>query len=757
MSEETNRLAMYIICCHVDKPMEEGDLKSKYNIPLQAGAALTDKRICDLNDYDGFDDSISARNKRYSEMTAMYWIGKHINTEYVGIGHYRRRFLLSDSELDKYMDKGFDIITTKSYPLPEIVTENYRVTYYSKDWDLFMEILEKYAPDDMDLAHEVFAKDHIHPCNMNIFNADTYREYWEYVFPVLDEFYKRSPWKKDVYQRRDVGFIGERLSSLFVEKKIREGARVYEAPFRDLRSKTWSPEDECDPGDFDAVYKACEKFYLADDITKCRLMVAEAIKNGGINDNRMRTLLYLFRAAVKEQSLYTETFLEYLPQQWKKDLNTLVSAFEGVGVLAKILSGGVNPEAKAMYDEFMNATGFSEAVFKMQCEMSGVSEVTYELVNNINPVLVIVPDDICYGTLKEMAIRIGESLGRKGEYVYYSNNPGFNTLVSKVGNNWKMIIGVQTSSLNSEYFAGMNSIPKIQIIMDSSYFVPDLFVHASEDYHYFFHDENYAIFAENQYGLKNVNLFVPGFEFGEEAVYKKKYDFSFIGTYKKPADTEGRWEDKESYDLYDYIIKNPKLCYEKAVRCYYESKGRNDLTDNQIKDLLWNKRDVLFVACDYWRDRVIRTLLLDDIRLDVFGESWKNYEGKGQNNLIIHNELKPEEAIVAMKKSRLSLNIMSWHKAGLTERVINIMGSGAVAVSDETTRIRELFNTENDADQEIALFNLDDIDKLPALVKSLLQDEEKQKMISSNAKNRIVNEFTWDRMTDEMIKNVANG
>ena len=112
MSKETNRLAMYIICCHVDKPMEEGDLKSKYNIPLQAGAALTDKRICDLNDYDGFDDSISDRNKRYSEMTAMYWIGKHINTEYVGVGHYRRRFLLSDSELDKYMDKGFDIISS---------------------------------------------------------------------------------------------------------------------------------------------------------------------------------------------------------------------------------------------------------------------------------------------------------------------------------------------------------------------------------------------------------------------------------------------------------------------------------------------------------------------------------------------------------------------------------------------------------------------------------------------------------------------
>ena len=117
-NEKTKRLKMYVVCCHVDKPMEEGDLKSVYNVPIQAGAALTDKRICKLNDYDDFPESISDRNKRYSEMTAMYRIGALNDSEYVGITHYRRRFLLSDKQLEEYMDKGFDIITTKSYPLP---------------------------------------------------------------------------------------------------------------------------------------------------------------------------------------------------------------------------------------------------------------------------------------------------------------------------------------------------------------------------------------------------------------------------------------------------------------------------------------------------------------------------------------------------------------------------------------------------------------------------------------------------------------
>ena len=379
-SINNNKLAMYIVCCHVDKPMEEGDLKSKYNVPIQAGAALTDKRICDINDYDAFPESISYRNKRYSEMTAMYWIGKHINTEYVGVAHYRRRFLLSDLELDDYMDKGFDIITTNKYHLPEIITENYKAAYYAKDWDLFMSILGKYSPNDISLAKEVYSRDYIHPCNMNIFRADVYKEYFDYVFPILDEFYHNSPLKKDIYQRRDVGFIGERLSSLFVEKKIKEGAKVIEAPFRDLRSKTWNPENECDLSDYDAVYEVCKKYYLADDITKCRLMVAETLKKGGINNPKIRLLLYLFRAGVAEQKEYDKTLFEYLPDDYKKDLDTIVSVFEGMMNLVKILSISINDESRRLFNEFMKTTGFTEIVFKMASEIMGIDTGLYNIV-----------------------------------------------------------------------------------------------------------------------------------------------------------------------------------------------------------------------------------------------------------------------------------------------------------------------------------------------------------------------------------------
>jgi len=374
------RLVMYIITCHVDKPLTEKMPDSIYYVPIQAGAALTDKRVCDINDYDGFEEeSISDRNQRYSEMTAMHWAGKHIETPYVGIMHYRRRFLLDDNQLKDYLDKGFDIITTESYKLPENINDNYCIAYYGADWKLMWEILERRNPEYLDLAHRLFEQDTIHPCNMNIFKSEIYEEYCDFVFPILNEFYEKSPWKKDVYQRRDVGFIGERLSSLFVEKKRIEGANVIEAPFRDLRSKGWSPEDECDLTDVKAVYEACEKYYEQNNITRCRNMVASYISiNSQIND-RLINLAYLFKAAIAEQRVLSQTIFEYLPDAWKKDLSTLISMYKALqGIILNASQGSA--EAKAMIKEFRNTTGISEVFIKKVCTDLKISESDIEMI-----------------------------------------------------------------------------------------------------------------------------------------------------------------------------------------------------------------------------------------------------------------------------------------------------------------------------------------------------------------------------------------
>ncbi len=134
MSE--NLFKLYIVSCHVDKPLTQAPPESVYDVQIQAGAALTVQRICEINDFDDCPESISDRNRRYSEATAMYWIGQHIDSEYIGIVHYRRRLDLTDADFEEFFRQSVDLITTEKIDLGTSIENDYRKVLYSCDWDL---------------------------------------------------------------------------------------------------------------------------------------------------------------------------------------------------------------------------------------------------------------------------------------------------------------------------------------------------------------------------------------------------------------------------------------------------------------------------------------------------------------------------------------------------------------------------------------------------------------------------------------------
>ena len=372
--KDDNRLAMFIVCCHVDKILEDNIPSSKYDIFIQAGAALTEKRVCELNDTCELSDNISDRNQRYSEMTAMYWAGQNISSDYIGISHYRRRFMISDTELSKLMDNGFDIICTKNYPIDSSIKDNYINTYYAKDWELFENILKEFAPDDYELAKKLYETNTFHPCNMLIFKSEIYKEYCSWIFPILDSFYKQSPLKMDIYQRRDVGFIGERLTSLFVEKKRLQGLSINEIEHKEFKSNNWTPERECDTSDFEKVLNVVRTLFNKNDISKCRRMIAAALNNGGISDTRIRNLALLFKLALEEQKHITLTLFEYLPGKWKSDIDTLLSAYQGLCTILTIINSNPSSEATAMFNEFISSTGFSKIAIMGCCDSLNIKD-----------------------------------------------------------------------------------------------------------------------------------------------------------------------------------------------------------------------------------------------------------------------------------------------------------------------------------------------------------------------------------------------
>ncbi len=367
-----NRLKLYIISCHVDKPLKEGAPKSIYDCHIQAGAALTDQRTCPLNDMDDCPDNISDRNRRYGEGSAMFWIYRHLDTPYTGIMHYRRRFALNDEEYSGYMDKGVDIIT--SVPIQIVysgnsrnnmtIEEHYRTTHYSYDWDLMLNLLKEANPDDYTLACECFSQRNFHPCNINVFRSEIYREFCDWAFPICDRFYKQRPEKFDIFQKRDIGYILERLSHLFITKKKSAGLNIVEAPIIELDSQKWDAHNEPGLDDASHVFDVCNELYQNNRISRISEVLEEALKGPAASDEKLRLLARMIIASQNERCEAPMTMFEYLQPEFRTDLNMLTQIWNGFEQAVKAYHDVGSEESLNKLTQYINLTGFSKPAMR---------------------------------------------------------------------------------------------------------------------------------------------------------------------------------------------------------------------------------------------------------------------------------------------------------------------------------------------------------------------------------------------------------
>lgn len=216
---------IYVARSVSDKPLDGEYRLSALHREIQAGAALTDKRICGLADDTG--DNISERNRQFCELTVLYWIWKNAAQDIVGLEHYRRHFLLQGGWDKKMREKGIDVILpTPLYVAPGIAC-NYRERHTPSDWDFMMGYLKKIHPDYYNEAARFFEGGLYSPCNMFIMKKKILDELCAWLFPIIFICAEHGGERGDAYQSRYPGFLSERLITLFFEKNRDRYRTVY--------------------------------------------------------------------------------------------------------------------------------------------------------------------------------------------------------------------------------------------------------------------------------------------------------------------------------------------------------------------------------------------------------------------------------------------------------------------------------------------------------------------------------------------------
>lgn len=207
------KVHVYAARCHVDKPLLEDVSRYSWEIPIQAGAALTDQRICDVQDHTG--DHISGKNGQYCELTALYWIWKNDGSEYAGLSHYRRHFELDTEMLQRLAISDIDVVLTVPILNVPSVREVYRHDHVERDWDVMLEAIRMLAAEYLPAAIELQNGTFYYGYNMLIARKQILNDYCAWLFPILGYCEEYCGEKEDAYQKRYIGFLAERLLSVY--------------------------------------------------------------------------------------------------------------------------------------------------------------------------------------------------------------------------------------------------------------------------------------------------------------------------------------------------------------------------------------------------------------------------------------------------------------------------------------------------------------------------------------------------------------
>tara|TARA_B110000208_G_C11788990_1_gene436726 strand:+ start:2078 stop:2908 length:831 start_codon:yes stop_codon:yes gene_type:complete len=258
-----------LVATHLNYPIPQSNIL----LPVHVGSVNSELKIDIQRDDEG--ENISSKNNQYCELTAIYWAWKNLKElDYIGLAHYRRyptfekesirdifinkfkyifyRYFYNSIEPGSNFTKWHSLDNKLNYNFIKDVETSLR--YYKDSYDIYVpnpikysnynvrscfnviipsyiieiisKTIHKFYPEFSNEFTKLLNGNRIFPCNMFVFNSVIFSEYSKFMFTILfetEEILKLSNIKPIP---RTFGYIGELLTSCFIEYKISNGSKT---------------------------------------------------------------------------------------------------------------------------------------------------------------------------------------------------------------------------------------------------------------------------------------------------------------------------------------------------------------------------------------------------------------------------------------------------------------------------------------------------------------------------------------------------
>lgn len=310
---------------------------------------------------------------------------------------------------------------------------------------------------------------------------------------------------------------------------------------------------------------------------------------------------------------------------------------------------------------------------------------------------------------------------------------------------------------------GLNAFV-INILMDPPFrFHPSIERHPKK-YHLFCCDYEHVAYVKKYFpGMAPFVSFMPhvGMVPSKEAPVipyaKRKYDILFSGTYYSPQsklmDTKQLLQgDEEKYHFYEvmyhYLIEDTSLTIEQAARKTLD-KLNWPVSEAELKIMLNYSVHLDWAIRMYERERVVSVLAEAGLELYLLGRGWGNHPAVSYPNVHrIDDRIPYAETLTYMANAKINLNVMPWFKEGTHDRIFNTLLQHSLPLTDSSTWIDEHFTDGVD----IALYDLNHLEKLPDIARSLLEDTSRAEAIIEKGYEKVLGNYTWSHCADWILE-----
>ena len=204
---------------------------------------------------DNTGDNISELNSSFCELTGLYWAWKNLNSDYIGLVHYRRHFsvkkkpglenILTLSELNPYLGTIKIFVPSKRRYYIETLYSHYEHTHYAIQLDETRKIIMEKHPEYLNSYDKVLKRTYGYMFNMMIMEKSFLDNYCEWLFDILFELRKRIDMPElSPFQGRYYGRISEIIFNVWLDKMLTMGQiskeEIKEIPCVHMEKINWN-------------------------------------------------------------------------------------------------------------------------------------------------------------------------------------------------------------------------------------------------------------------------------------------------------------------------------------------------------------------------------------------------------------------------------------------------------------------------------------------------------------------------------------